>query len=205
MKTKSSNALVRRGKKLSPADTSKRMEVLLGQGDAAPAGFLSKVLRATSAAAESAPQSLQERRKVEVVASSGPRRAAPPRKQAADLAEPESSGPTQGQRTMSTKDAIGKRLLADAVKNQSYRRTLPHQERHDFEFRLRRIATSGVVRLFNSLTAAQSSGEKALTEGERTVTIDKAQEKKLVASRAAFFAAITQPGNDTSGPSSGYF
>eukprot|EP00744_Colponema_vietnamica_P019447 GILI01027508.1.p1 GENE.GILI01027508.1~~GILI01027508.1.p1 ORF type:complete len:192 (-),score=43.44 GILI01027508.1:70-645(-) len=89
-----------------------------------------------------------------------------------------------------TSDLVGLRLMNRALMSQSYQQLLPHQERGDYEYKLRKIATTGVVRLFNSLKISQKVGENELKEAEHTVTIDKAQEKKLVASRDAFLAAL---------------
>lgn len=95
-----------------------------------------------------------------------------------------------------TSDLVGLRLMNRALMSQSYKRVLPHQDRGDYEYRLRKIATTGVVRLFNSLKMAQKAGEEELKEAEQTVTIDKAQEKKLVASRDAFLAALRTKGSE---------
>lgn len=87
-------------------------------------------------------------------------------------------------------EAQGLKLLNQAIKNQSYMKILDHQASGDYEYKLRRIATAGVVQLFNSIKQAQRIGEEALDE---TVTLSKAEEKKLVASRDAFLAALRQP------------
>ena len=98
---------------------------------------------------------------------------------------------TGPQRTV--EEAQGMKLLHRAVKNQSHNKPLPHQtQRHDYEYRLRKVATAGVVCLFNSLAQAQKVGDAALEEAEHTVTMDKAQEKKLIASREAFLSALRQ-------------
>ena len=93
----------------------------------------------------------------------------------------------------SSTEAQGLKLLHRAIKEQSHNRVLPHQERPDYEYQLRRMATLGVVRLFNSLAEAQKVGAATLEEAEKTLTLDKAQEKKVVASRDAFLAALRQP------------
>lgn len=53
-------------------------------------------------------------------------------------------------------------MLRAAVKNQSHNRLLPHQSRHDYEYRLRNIGTIGVVKLFNSLATAHKAGQAVL-------------------------------------------
>lgn len=88
------------------------------------------------------------------------------------------------------KSKSGLSLLRKAVREQSHLRKLPQHERHDFEYQLRRVATTGVVRLFNALAAAKSAGEKTLAKAEKTVTIDKAQDQKFVASRDAFLSSL---------------
>ncbi|KPA80749.1 hypothetical protein ABB37_04205 [Leptomonas pyrrhocoris] len=91
-----------------------------------------------------------------------------------------------------TAEAIGLKILHQAVKNQSHERLLPHQNRHDYEYRLRSVATMGVVQLFNSL--AQSRKASAALEAEESrMTSDKVMEKKQVASKEAFLAALRQP------------
>eukprot|EP00758_Cryptobia_borreli_P013361 Tbor_TRINITY_DN5826_c1_g1::TRINITY_DN5826_c1_g1_i1::g.6083::m.6083 len=90
-----------------------------------------------------------------------------------------------------TAEAQGLKLLHRAVKNQNHLKLLPHQEHGDFEFKLRRVATLGIVQLFNSIKAAQKIGEKEMED--TTITIDKSQEKKLVASRDAFLEALRAP------------
>ena len=88
------------------------------------------------------------------------------------------------------KVSSGLSLLRKAVREQSHLRKLPHQERHDYEFLLRRVATSGVVRLFNALTAAKTAGQVQFDKAEKTMTVDKAEERKFVASRDAFLSAL---------------
>jgi len=87
------------------------------------------------------------------------------------------------------KDA-GMSLLRKAVREQSHLKTLPHQDRHDFEFLLRRVATSGVVRLFNALSTAKAAGQQQFTKTEKVATVDKAEEKKFVATRDAFLSSL---------------
>jgi hypothetical protein len=86
--------------------------------------------------------------------------------------------------------AEGDTLLRKELREQNHTRQLPHQARHDYEFRLRRVATSGAVQLFNALAQAQSAGTRAQEEAEKTATEDKAAEYKHVASRDAFLAAL---------------
>lgn len=90
----------------------------------------------------------------------------------------------------SKQEKAGMKLLKNAVQNQNHKKILPHQERPDYEFRLRRVATSGCVRLFNALAQAQSAGVKAQTEAEKTMTQEKAENHKIVASREAFMSAL---------------
>ncbi|AAZ11552.1 Rrp15p, putative [Trypanosoma equiperdum] len=89
-------------------------------------------------------------------------------------------------------EAMGLKLLRRAVKNQNHNRLLPHQSAHDYEYRLRSVATAGVVCLFNSLSQSRKAG-KDVEEGERHTTAEKAQEKKQMASKEAFLAALRQP------------
>lgn len=86
-------------------------------------------------------------------------------------------------------EAIGLKLLRHAVRNQSHLRVMAHH-RPDSEYQLRKAATSGVVRLFNALSASQKIGDAEEKEASKTKTLDKAQEQRLVASRDAFFAAL---------------
>eukprot|EP00756_Hemistasia_phaeocysticola_P064103 Hpha_TRINITY_DN7535_c0_g1::TRINITY_DN7535_c0_g1_i1::g.18785::m.18785 len=48
-----------------------------------------------------------------------------------------------------------RRILRSHVLNQSHRREVAHLTQPDYEKRLRRVATKGVVRLFNAVTVAQ--------------------------------------------------
>jgi hypothetical protein len=92
------------------------------------------------------------------------------------------------------KEKQGMRLLRQAVRNQSHNKPLKHHERHDYEYRLRRVATAGVVRLFNALAASQKAGQKELDAAERQITQDKAEDHKLAASRDTFFATLKDTG-----------
>lgn len=92
----------------------------------------------------------------------------------------------------STTEAIGLKILHQAVKNQSHGRLLPHQNRHDYEYRLRSVATMGVVQLFNSLAQSRKASA-ALDAEESRMTSDKMTEKKQVTSKEAFLAALRQP------------
>ena len=92
-----------------------------------------------------------------------------------------------------TKEKQGMRLLRQAVKNQSHLRPMKHHERHDYEYRLRRVATAGVVRLFNALAAAQKVGKQEIESAEeRLITLDKAEDQKLVASRDTFLSTLRE-------------
>ncbi|GET85741.1 hypothetical protein, conserved [Leishmania tarentolae] len=92
----------------------------------------------------------------------------------------------------STAEAVGLKILHQAVKSQSHGRLLPHQSRHDYEYRLRSVATMGVVQLFNSL--AQSRKASAAVDTEETkMTSDKVTEKKQIVSKEVFLAALRQP------------
>eukprot|EP00759_Apiculatamorpha_spiralis_P033476 PhF_6_TR34753/c0_g1_i2/m.50578 len=54
-----------------------------------------------------------------------------------------------------------RRMIKREMRRQSYQRILPHHEATaDFEKRLRRIATSGVVQLFNSVFSAEMEQKK---------------------------------------------
>lgn len=90
----------------------------------------------------------------------------------------------------------GLRLLKQAARDQNCNRLLPHQDRPDYEYRLRRIATSGTVRLFNALAQAQTAGNRAAAEMQRIdeeeglATADKIENRKVAVSRDAFMAAL---------------
>lgn len=87
-------------------------------------------------------------------------------------------------------EAQGLKLLRRAVLNQSHNRVLPFHGRHDFEFRLRRLATSGVVQLFNAVAAAQKAAQGEMDKAGKTVTVEKAEANKVGASRDAFLSAL---------------
>lgn len=89
-------------------------------------------------------------------------------------------------------EAVGLRILHQAVKNQNYNRLLPHQNRHDYEYRLRSVATMGVVQLFNSIAHARKASSAVEAESA-SLTADKANEKKQLVSKEAFLAALRQP------------
>ncbi|EPY35054.1 hypothetical protein STCU_01273 [Strigomonas culicis] len=91
-----------------------------------------------------------------------------------------------------TAEAVGLKILHQAVKNQSHDRLLPHQNRHDYEYRLRSIATMGIVQLFNSLAQARKAGTDVETH-DKHLTQDKTLEKKETVSKEAFLAALRQP------------
>lgn len=188
-KTNSSKALVRRGRKLASDAVQARVEALIGD---APSKAMAEGSNASSNGTSStflsklkAPKAVVVKKSkgkmLEVVGADGEKQ------RIVD------GGDEEAERT--TQELQGLKLLNRAVKDQSHQRILPHQQRHDFEFRLRRITTLGVVRLFNSLAQSHSAGDKAMDDSERVVTIDKAQERKLVASRDAFLAALRTPGS----------
>lgn len=91
-----------------------------------------------------------------------------------------------------TAEAIGLKILHQAVKNQSHGRLLDFQNRHDYEYRLRSVATMGVVQLFNSLAQSRKASA-ALAAEETRMTADKVLEKQQIASKEAFLAALRQP------------
>lgn len=69
----------------------------------------------------------------------------------------------------SSSEAVGLRLLHQALKTQGHQRLLPFQQRPDYEYRLRHVATLGVVELFRSLAAARKAGDavvRALEAGQ---------------------------------------
>ncbi|CAJ1016467.1 Rrp15p, putative [Leishmania lindenbergi] len=101
---------------------------------------------------------------------------------------PEKDAPVQ----RSTAEAVGLKILHQAVKSQSHGRLLPHQNRHDYEYRLRSVATMGVVQLFNSLAQSRKAST-ALEAEEMRLTSDKVMEKKQVVSKEVFLAALRQP------------
>jgi hypothetical protein len=187
-KTNASKALVRRGRKLAAEEVQARVEALIGEGPsknveqgsggssvASSGTFLSKIK--TPKAVVTTKTKLKS---LEVVGTEGAKRIVDGDEEVA---------------AKTTQEMQGLKLLKRAVKDQSHQRLLPNQQRHDYEFRLRRIATMGVVRLFNSLAQSHSAGDKVMDASEKTVTIDKAQERKLIASRDAFLAALRTPGS----------
>ncbi|CCW69021.1 unnamed protein product [Phytomonas sp. Hart1] len=90
-----------------------------------------------------------------------------------------------------TAEAIGLKILHRAVKSQGHNRLLPHQNRHDFEYRLRTVATMGVVRLFNSLAQARRASS-AIDTDLKYLTADKLNERKQTVSKEAFLEALRQ-------------
>lgn len=107
--------------------------------------------------------------------------------------------------TRTTAEAVGLRLLHQALKTQGHNRVLPFQQRPDYEYRLRHVATLGVVELFRSLAAARKAGEavtNTLEKGESEwydggargsevrLTEDKIRERKEMVSKEAFLAAL---------------
>lgn len=189
-KTNSSKALVRRGRKLASDAVQARVEALIGDAPSkvASEGGSNASSNGTSSTFMSklkAPKKIVIKKSkdkvLEVVGADGKNQ------RIVD------GGDEAAERT--TQELQGLKLLKRAVKDQSYQKILPHQQRHDYEFRLRRITTMGVVRLFNSLAQSHSAGDKAMDDSERKVTIDKAQERKLIASRDAFLAALRTPGS----------
>lgn len=111
--------------------------------------------------------------------------------------------------TRTTAEAVGLRLLHQALKTQGHNRVLPFQQRPDYEYRLRHVATLGVVELFRSLAVARKAGEavaNTLEKGENEwydggagggvrggdvrLTEDKIRERKEIVSKEAFLAAL---------------
>ncbi|CCW64429.1 unnamed protein product [Phytomonas sp. EM1] len=90
-----------------------------------------------------------------------------------------------------TAEAIGLKILHRAVKSQGHNRLLPHQNRHDYEYQLRTVATMGVVRLFNSLAQARRASS-AVDVDFKTLTADKVNEKKQNVSKETFLATLRQ-------------
>lgn len=83
--------------------------------------------------------------------------------------------------------------LKRALKDQSHLRELAQHQRHDYEFKLRQIATAGVVRVFNALNEAQRASNAAATEVREDVPIltqEKIHQKKEIASKDAFLSAL---------------
>jgi hypothetical protein len=188
-KTNFSKALVRRGRKLASDAVQARVEALIGdaptkvvgEGSNASSNGTSSTFMSKLRAPKQVVVKKSKEKVLEVVGADGKNH------RVVD------GGDEAAERT--TQELQGLKLLNRAVKDQSYQKILPHQQRHDYEFRLRRITTMGVVRLFNSLAQSHSAGDKAMDDSERKVTIDKAQERKLIASRDAFLAALRTPGS----------
>jgi hypothetical protein len=173
-------SLVKRSRKLAPDTLQSRIAELTG-GNAAGAhpALGGKTAKASSAGAggSSSGKVPVGKAALEVVSKGKRERVVPERDVAVQR---------------STAEAIGLKILHQAVKSQSHGRLLPHQNRHDYEYRLRSVATMGVVQLFNSL--AQSRKASAALEAEATrMTADKVAERKQVASKEAFLAALRQP------------
>jgi hypothetical protein len=188
-RAKKAMSLVSKGRKLQPEDVRARVGALLGGAEqqsvsgserGSSAGghgprFLAKVAHKRKVVGEKT-----TRKVLEVAGAKGKREVTEV------VTKEEFTGPLR-----TVEEAQGIKLLHRAVKNQSHNRPLPHQTlRHDYEYRLRKVATAGVVCLFNSLAQAQKVGAQAMEEAEQTVTVDKAQEKKLIASREAFLSAL---------------
>lgn len=101
----------------------------------------------------------------------------------------------------SATEAVGLKLLHQALKTQGHKRLLPFQQLHDYEYRLRQVATMGVVRVFQSLAAARKAGA-AVTEENNSLedenrkhwTEEKVIERKEAISKEAFLAALRQGG-----------
>lgn len=168
-------SLVKRSRKLAPESLQSRIAELTS-GAAADA----RKTVGSAAAAASAPRvsKVQVGKAALEVVGKGRRERVVPEK---DVAV---------QRT--TAEAIGLKILHQAVKNQSHGRLLPFQSRHDYEYRLRSVATMGVVQLFNSLAQSRKASA-ALAAEETRMTADKVLEKQQIASKEAFLAALRQP------------
>ncbi|RNF26722.1 uncharacterized protein Tco025E_01047 [Trypanosoma conorhini] len=180
-KGKQTVALVRRVPKLSSEGLQQRIAELTGAaahdaGEAAAGKKPQVKISARPAAAAAAAQKPVGKAAIEIVGART-ERLVPKTEVAAERTPAE---------------AMGLKLLHRAVKDQSHNRLLPHQNRHDYEYRLRNVATAGVVRLFNSLAQARKAGVVVETE-EKHMTADKVQEKKQVATKEAFLAALRQP------------
>jgi hypothetical protein len=204
-RAKKSMSLVAKGRKLQPDDVKARVSALLGGVEIAdatsdsqprPASSSGRASAASSSAGGLAPRFLAKvahkrklvgqkttRKVLEVAAKDGSKG-----RKAEVVTKEEFTGPMR-----TVEEAQGIKMLHRAVKSQSHNKRLDHQTaRHDYEYRLRKVATAGVVCLFNSLAQAQKVGAQAMEEAEQTVTVDKAQEKKLIASREAFLSALRQ-------------
>ena len=106
------------------------------------------------------------------------------------LKEDDAAADSEGDDSEDDEAKAGMKLLKTALRNQNHKKVLPHQDRPDYEYRLRRVATSGCVRLFNALAQAQSAGADAAHEAQKEMTQDKAESHKIVASRDAFMSAL---------------
>jgi hypothetical protein len=99
----------------------------------------------------------------------------------------------------SKEELQGLKILRAAVKNQSHNRPLAHHERQDYEFRLRRVATQGVVRLFNALAASQRAAQQAIeaeTAEGKEPDEDNNLEEKAKASRETFLSTLRGVNNN---------
>lgn len=176
-KSKKVVSLVKRSPKLAQESLQNRIAELIQGDGAARAPIGAAVKSAKGAAAPSTGKVPVGKAALEVVG-----------KRTRERVVPEKDTPVQ----RTTAEAVGLKILHQAVKSQSHGRLLPHQNRHDYEYRLRSIATMGVVQLFNSL--AQSRKASAAVDSEETrMTSDKVTEKKQVVSKEAFLAALRQP------------
>lgn len=169
-------SLVKRSRKLAPEMLQSRIAQLTSDDGAAHA-HVAVGAKAAAAAASSSGKVPIGKAALEVVGKGRKERVVPERDVAVQR---------------STTEAIGLKILHQAVKNQSHGRLLPHQNRHDYEYRLRSVATMGVVQLFNSLAQSRKASA-ALDAEESRMTSDKMTEKKQVTSKEAFLAALRQP------------
>lgn len=173
-------SLIRRSRKLTPGEVKARLSMLVTTTDdqlsvsskRSQSSFLSKV-RTSKKQLPQAPK----RKPVEVVQRGG---------EQCDVFHAHEDVSTQRPRS----EALGLKMVHQAIKEQNHNRELPSHQRHDYEYSLRKIATSGVVRLFNSLKVAQRIGSDELNTALHSTTVDKAQDRKVVASRAAFLASL---------------
>ncbi|KAG5487017.1 hypothetical protein LSCM1_07684 [Leishmania martiniquensis] len=175
-KSKKVVSLVKRSPKLAQDTLQSRIAELTSSGSAARACI--GVSKPNKAAASSSSVKVQVvKAALEVVG-----------KRKRERVVPEKDAPVQ----RSTAEAVGLKILHQAVKSQSHGRLLPHQSRHDYEYRLRSVATMGVVQLFNSLAQSRKASA-ALDREEAKMTSDKVMEKKQIASKEAFLAALRHP------------
>ncbi|KPI86690.1 hypothetical protein ABL78_4248 [Leptomonas seymouri] len=171
-------SLVKRSRKLDSETLRNRIaELTSGEAAGARPTIGAKAAKASAAGASQSGKVQVGKAAIEVVGKGKRERIVPEK----DIAV---------QRT--TAEAIGLKILHRAVKSQSHGRLLPHQNRHDYEYRLRSVATMGVVQLFNSLAQSRKASA-ALEVEELRMTSDKVTEKKQVASKEAFLAALRQP------------